>query len=795
MIKNYLIIGFRSLRKHRFYSLINISGLALGLAACLLLVAWVTHELSYDEFHTNANRIYRSSLEYSFGGQTAKTAVSPTALLPLLERNFPEVESGVRLYNPARWNPFVIRKGENVFQEEKFFYADSTFFQVFSFALLHGNPREALTNPNTVILTQSMAKKYFGDEDAMGKTIQVNNKTEYLVTGIIEDIPSNSLLQFDFIGSFSSLNASKEQSWWSANYETYVLLSPSTDMAALTTKTEALVKKEVGSELTDPGDFVKYNFILLTDIYLRSEMNESVKVSDIKYIYIFSSIAFLVLLIACVNYINLATARAADRAKEVGIRKVVGALRNQLFFQFIGESLIITFLALATALLIAKLSLPSFDAITGRVFAGQMIFSPMFIGGSIIISLLIAFVAGAYPSLTITSFRPVQVLKGNFKTSGKGIWLRQSLVVFQFSVSIILIIGTLVVLQQLDFIQNKKLGFEKENTIMLPLDSKTKEVYDQLKAEVLREGIGSYVARATESPTLIGGGYSITLEGSANNTGMIVTAMSVDPEFIPALEMELASGRNFNEVDAERVKSDTSYAFILNESALHELSLENEKAIGARISLNGRKGQIIGVVKDFHYTPLQKRIAPLVLFNQESDLNYIFIKLKPGKESLSQLEKICKTLTPHRPFEYVFLNEQYNTLYDNEQRMGKIISAFSFLTIVIACLGLLGLVSFSAAQKTKEIGVRKVLGATATNIVFLITKEFIKLVIISIAIGLPIAYWMMDQWLNDFAYKTNIGLTPIILSACIAVAIALATASYHAVKAALLNPANTLRNE
>lgn len=795
MIKNYLIIGFRSLRKHQFYSLINITGLALGLAACLLLVAWVSHEFSYDKFHINANRIYRSSLEYSFGGQTAKTAVSPTALLPLLKRNFPEVESGVRIYNPSAGNPFIIRHEEKIFQEKKFFYADSTFFQVFSFVLLKGNPSEALTNPNTAILTQATAEKYFGKEDPMGKTIQVNNRTEYLITGVVKGPPSNSLLQFDFIGSFSSLDASKEQIWWSANYETFVVLSPSADVSALTRKTEELVKKELGSELTNPGDFIKYNFLPLTDIYLRSDMNESIPVSDIKYVYIFSAIALLVLVIACINYINLATARAADRAKEVGIRKVVGAVRNQLFFQFIGESLIITFLALITAWLIARLSLPLFDTITGKTFAGKIIFSPLFIGGSIAVSFLIAFVAGAYPSFAITSFRPVQVLKGNFRTSGKGIWLRQSLVVFQFCVSIILTIGTLVVMRQLDFIQSKKLGFSKENTVILPLDLKTEGVYNQLKTEILRSGVGSHVARATESPTLIAGGYSINLEGSTNNTGMIVTAMSVDPDFIPALGMELSEGRNFTIADLERVKSDTTYAFILNEAAVHELAIESEKAIGAKVSLNGRKGEVVGVLKDFHYAPLQKKIAPLVLFNQESDFNYLFIKLKPGKQSLSDLQTICKTLTPHRPFEYTFLDQQFSTLYSNEQRMGKIITAFAFLTIAIACLGLLGLVSFSATQKTKEIGVRKVLGATAASIVFLITKEFTKLVLAAIAIGVPIAYWMMDQWLNDFAYRTDIGLSPVLLAACIAIVIAFATSSYHAVKAAVLNPANTLRNE
>ncbi len=794
MIKNYLIISLRSLLKHRFYAAINITGLALGLAASLLLTTWIIHELSYDTFHVNAKRIYRSSMEYSFGGQTARTSVSPTALLPALQKNFQEIESGVRLYNPSSWNPFILRKDDKLFQEERFFYADSTFFEVFSFDLLSGNPDKALTEPNTVVLTQTSAKKYFGSEDPLGKTIQVNNKTEYLVTGVMEDVPSHSYLQFDFIGSFSSLGASREQIWWSANYETYVLLAPGSDIASLTSKTEILVKKELASELTDPGDYVRYNFIPLTDIYLRSDMNESVQVSDIKYIYIFGSIAFLLMMIACINYINLATARAADRAKEVGIRKVVGALKKQLFLQFIGESLVITFFSLVTALVIVKLSLPAFDALTGKVFAGKMIFSPVYIGAAVVLSLGVAMLAGAYPSLAITSFKPVQVLKGNFKTSGKGIWLRRSLVVFQFSISVALIVGTLVVIKQLDFIQNKKLGYNKENIIILPLDSKTEEVYSQLRTEVLKSGTASSMSRATESPTQIAGGYSITLDGG-NDNGMIVTAMSVDTAFINGLGMELSEGRNFTQADFDKTKSDTIYSFILNESALHELALDKEKVIGISANLNGRKGQIVGVVKDFHYAPLQKKIAPLVLFNQERDFSYIFVKLRAGKESLAEMERICRQLLPHRPFEYTFLDQQYNAMYDNEQRMGKIVTVFAFLTIVIACLGLLGLVSFSAAQKTKEIGIRKVLGANATSIIFLITSDFTKLVVVSIVIGVPVSCWMLQQWLNDFAYKTEIGLLPVFISSGLCITIALVTAGYHAIKAALINPANTLRNE
>jgi putative ABC transport system permease protein len=792
MIKNYFLIAIRSLRKHLSYSAINIFGLSLGLATCILLVTWIRHELSYDKFHEKADRIYRASLEYSFGGHTSKTSVSPTALLPAAQKNFAEVESGVRLYNPSASNGFVIRQDDKLFQERKFYYADSTFFKVFSFSLVKGNPDKALTEPNSVVLTRSMAKKYFDSEDVIGKTIEVGNKGDYIITGLVEDAPSNTLLQFDFIGSFSSLAASKETSWWSANYETYMLLTAGADVSALTHKTNELVKQEVASELTNPGDYVKYNFYPVGDVYLKSGM-----ASDIQYVYIFGSIALLVLIIACINYINLATARAADRAKEVGIRKVVGALRNQLFMQFISESAILTFIALIFSFLLAKIALPLFNQVTGKQFDSGAFINSEFILISIIASVVIALLAGAYPAFAITAFNPARVLKGNFKTSGKGIWLRQSLVVVQFSISIILIVGTIVVLQQLSFIQNKKLGYSKENVVIMSLDAKTAAVYNEFRTEILRSGIASHVARAIESPTKIDGGYSVMLPGDANEIGMIVTANAVDPDFIPALNIKLVAGRNFTENDYIKMRTDTITSFVLNESAIRDLGLAVETAVGTTIDMNGRHGEIVGVSEDFHFAPLKQKIEPLVLFTEEYQFSTIFIKLKEGNttELLAKLKSICNTVTPHRPFDYTFLDEEYAAMYKNEERMSQISTTFATLTILIACLGLFGLVSFSAAQKTKEIGIRKVLGATASSIVLLITKDFTRLVIISIIIALPLAYWIMYQWLNDFAYKTEIGVWPLLLAAGLSIVIAFGTASFQAIKAALINPVDTLRSE
>ncbi len=800
MLKNYLLASLRSLRKQISYSIINITGIGLGLATCLLLSLWIFHELSYDRFHEKAARTYRVSLEYSFGGQTARTSVSPTALLPALKKNFPEIEEGVRFYNQSAWSPYVVKNGENIFQENKFYHADSSFFKVFSFKLLQGNPDKALTEPNSVVITQRMAKKYFGNEDVIGKTLNINNRVEYKITGVVENVPANSMIQFDFVGSFSSLDASKEQIWWSANYQTYVVVNEKADMNGLRSKTNEIVKQAVANELGNAGDYVVYNFTPFTDIYLKSEVDEPEVVGSILYVYVFAAIAFLILITACINYVNLATAKASDRAREVGIRKVVGAVRTQLFFQFICESLIVTLFGFCLAFFLSQLALPLFNSLTGKSFVGVDLLNSTVLFWCVIGWVSIAFLAGIYPALAITSFKPVSVLKGNFKRSNKGIWLRQSLVVFQFSVSIILMIGTAVILQQLEYIQSKKLGYDRENVVVLPLDRQAKAKYQQLKTEFERTGFVVNMGRATEAPTKINGGYGIKLPGSKSELGMVVKATSVDEDLVPTLKMNVVTGRNFNEADYKRYSVDSVMAIIVNQSTLKELGVKEDEALSTTVSFNGGKTVIVGVVEDFHFSSLQEKISPLVLFaaKYDWDLNNAFMKLKPGnvKEQLDELKKISTSLLPHRPFEYEFLDQKYQKMYDKEQRMGKVTTVFSALAIAIACLGLLGLVAFAAAQKTKEIGIRKVLGATSSSIVGLITKDYMKLVIISMFIGIPSAWYILNEWwLGSFAYHTTIGVAPLLFSALGCLLIAFSTASYQAIKAAWTDPTKTLRSE
>lgn len=796
MISNYLRIALRNLRKHFNYSVINIAGLSLGLTVCLLLTLWVRHELSFDSFHRDYHRLYRLGLEYSFGGQTAKTPQSPTALLPAVMENFEEVENGVRFYNGAGFRPVVVKKDDVLFEETSFYFADSTFFDVFSFELVKGNKSTALREPNTVVLTESMAGKYFGDEDPVGKQIVVN-RTEYVVTGVAADVPGNSTYKFDFVASFASLSASKETIWWSANYQTYIVLNESADVSALQDKINVLVKEALKDEISSPGDYVKYNLMPLSDIYLRSDVQEPVVVGNIQYVWIFSIIAALVLLIACINYINLATAKAADRAKEVGVRKVSGALRKQLMVQFIGESVVLTLLAFAGAIILSLLTLPLFNELTGKAFATWAILDPAFILPALAVLFFISILAGAYPAVVITGFKVVSILKGNFRTSGRGIWLRQALVVFQFSISILLIVGTIVILKQVDFIRDKQLGYEKDNVIMLPLDSRIQQVYPQLKTEMMRSDVVVEMARASESPVNVQGGYSINAPAS-NEQGMITRAVPIDEGFVPTFSMSIIAGENFTENDFKILREDTVHSFILNEAALTALSISMDDAIGMPVRMNGRNGAIKGIVKDFHFSSMHEPIGPLVLFTDDDQFNFYFIKLKPGNvdESLARLKAISKELAPHRPFEYKFVDERFAALYAGEQRMGLVSSVFAALAIVIACLGLLGLVSFAASQKSKEISIRKVMGATAPGIVLLITRDFTKLIVLAIILSAPLSWYVMENyWMTNFAYRTSIGIMPFVFTAAGCLVVAFGTASYQAIKAALVNPAQSLRNE
>lgn len=800
MLKNYIKIAFRNLVRKLGYTSINVFGLAIGITCCLLIGVYVVEELSFDRFHNNADNIYRVNVTYSMGGTSQSTYVTPTAALPTMQREFNEVVTGTRIFDVAMFSPQVVSLDDISFQEERFFYADSTFFNVFSFELIKGTKDKALVDPNSVILSESMVSKYFGDKDALGEIIKVGHK-EFKVTGIIKDIPDNSHLKFDFLASFSSLNASKSEVWWSANYATYVVLNDNANLKLIEDGLEKVVREALGQDAFQGDDRIVFELFPMTDIHLRSPLGTEMQTQgDIKYIYIISVIGLLILVIACINYMNLATARSMDRAREVGMRKVLGAVKGQLFNQFMGESVIVTTVSAVIALVIINMTLPSFNNLTGKTLTSSDMLDPTILLGLFLIVVTVSFLAGAYPAISISSLQPGSVLKGNFKRSKSGGLLRKVLVVVQFSISILLIIGTMVIYKQLNFMRDKKLGYSKENILVLPTDGQVNKSFQSIKSalELRSDVIG--VSIASESPTEINGGYTIEIQGvDAPSTGTV--ALTVDQDFTSTMQMEVAYGRTFTESDTKLATLDSvelrQYAFVVNETLLSQLMVSPEDAVGRNASLNGRKGQIIGVVKDFHFASLHRKINPLVMLIEAEQYNKLFIKINTDNitQSLNEIENVWKTIVPERPFVYSFMDEDYDALYQSEQRLGNIFIVFATLAIIIGCLGLLGLVSFTVQQRNKEIGVRKVLGASVSSIFILISEDFGKLILVSFLVSAPIGYYLMSDWLTGFEYRTSVGVLPIVASVFIAVFVAIATISYNSIKAAVTNPTETLRNE
>lgn len=799
MLKNYIKIAFRNLVRRIGYTSINVFGLAVGISCCLLIGIYVMDEMSYDKFHANADDIYRVNINYSMGGTSQSMYVTPTALLPTMKREFNEVVSGTRIFDVAMFSPQVVTLNDISFQEERFFYADSTFFDVFSFELKEGIKNKALVNPNSVILTESMVTKYFGDNDALGEVIKVG-QTEYQVTGVLKDIPDNSHLKFDFLASFSSLGASKSETWWSANYATYVLLNDNANISKIEDGIEKVVKEALG-EVFQNDDRISFDLFPMTDIHLRSKLSTEMQTQgDIKYIYIISFIGFLILVIACINYMNLATARSMDRAREVGMRKVLGAVKRQLFNQFMGESIIVTTLAAVISLVIINIALVPFNNLTGKTLNSTDILNPVILSGLVSIIIVVAFLAGAYPALSISSLQPGNVLKGTFKRSKTGGLLRKVLVVVQFSISILLIIGTMVIYKQLNFMQSKKLGYSKDNVLVLPTDRQVNKNFQSIKSALEQRDDVVGVSMASESPTEINGGYGIEIQGVETPNSNTV-AITVDQEFTKNMEMEIIHGREFTEADTKLATLDSielrQYAFIVNEMLLNQLMISPEDALGRNAKVSGRSGQIVGVVKDFHFASLHRKINPLVLFIEPAQYNKLFIKLNSDNvgQSLSEIESVWKQIVPERPFVYTFMDEDYDALYRSEQRLGNIFIVFATLAIIIGCLGLLGLVSFTVQQRNKEIGVRKVLGASVSSIFMLISEDFGKLILVSFVVAAPIGYYLMSDWLGGFEYRTVVGVVPIVASIVITIVVAIATISYNSINAAVTNPVKTLKSE
>ncbi len=801
MLQNYFTIALRHLSRNKAYSLINILGLAIGLACFILIATYVLFELSYDNFHEKGDRIVRLTSVGSFGGEVQEFAPTPTAAYPTFTREFPEVETGVRIYDVSGFSPIVVQYKDKLFEESGFLFADSTFFDIFSFKVLRGNPNTLLDDLNTVVVTESMAKKYFGNEDPLDKTITTDGSREYKVTGVVADVPANSQIKFDFIASFHTLEGWREEIWGSANFITYLQLNDPQAIPQLEKKIRTYMDEAMGENMP-ANSFLTYVMQPMRDVHLRARVEGGLEPgSDIRYVYIFGAIALLILAIACINYMNLATARASERAREVGIRKVIGAFQKQLYQQFLGESAIVTFTALILGFGAASLLLPMFNQMTDRTMTFVFFENPSALAGLLGIGLLVSLIAGSYPAFMISGFQPIRVLKGDFKTSNSGIALRKGLVVFQFAVSIFLIASTIVVQNQMAFIQNKKLGYNNEQVLVLGTDSKIRQNIERFKNEFATVPNVENVALATETPTFIQGGYSIWAEGKPQDFRLSTRALAIDKDYLPTLDISLTAGSNFTDADYADVNKenyqDKYYRFLLNESAAAELGWKPEEAIGKRASLNGRTGEIKGVVEDFHFSSMHEAIGPLVLFIDNVQLNKIILKLNGNNiaSTIAAVESKWKELAPHRPFDYEFLDQEFDQLYSAEERTGNLAATFAILAIFIACLGLFGLTAFAAQQRTKEIGIRKILGASVPNIVALLSKDFLFLVLFSMLIAFPAAWWAMNNWLEDFVYRIHVSWWIFALAGFSALLIALLTVSSQAIRAANINPVESLRSE
>ncbi|HMB91064.1 MAG TPA: ABC transporter permease, partial [Rhodothermales bacterium] len=790
MLRSYFTIALRNLKRHAGYASINITGLAVGLACCLFIFLFVRQELSYDRFHAQADRIARVSMTWIFDKTEIAVAKTTTMPGPGLQEALAEVVDYVRLQQASE---AVVQVNDQSFKETGWVYADSSLFDVFSFPLIQGDTKTALNRPNTVVLTQHIAEKYFGNADPVGQTLLINTNHVYEVTGVMADVPANSHIQFDMVGSFASLPAAQKRAWDSSSYYTYILLSSPEALARVREAIPGLLTAYFGE---DNPNTPRLHLMPLTDVYLHGIMGgEWSPEGDIRYVYIFSAIAALILLIACINYMNLATARAVDRAREVGMRKTLGAHKMQLFAQFMGEAFLTTGLGLLLAIGLVVVLMPLFNTLTGKTLMWDLRTTGLVLAGT---WLVVGLLAGSYPALVLSNFQPVKVLKGRFRSSSSGIWLRKGLVVFQFAITTFLIASTLVIYGQLQFIQNKELGFDKERVVVLPIDQTIRPQVASFKEALASSASVQQVATASHLPIdgVAGRTYNA---GSTDAERQLLNTIEMDDDFIDLMGLHLLSGEPVLETDlAAPGEQETPFTILLNESAAQHFGWTPEEAVGQILYSSGIGGytRVKGVVEDFHFDSLHKPIEPLVLVAGKN-VYHLLVRTAPGdlRVTLDELEHTWKQFAAHRPFEYEFLDQEYAAVYRAEQRVGRMFTTFSLLAILVACLGLLGLAAYAVVQRTKEIGIRKVLGASPTSIVLLLSKEFVRLVVLAFIVAAPLAYFAMQHWLEDFAFRIDLSWWIFALAGGTALLIALLTVSFQSIKAALTDPIKSLRYE
>lgn len=809
MGSNYFKIILRNIKRHKIYSFINIMGLAIGMACCILLLLHIRSELSFDSYHQNADRIHRLCAYVNIGGKEEYGGQSNATAAEVLRKGFPEIVNTVRFrYTPGS----TVKFEDKLFFENNIYYADDTVFDIFSWPLTKGNPQTALNSPYSIVISEELAEKYFGTEDPLGKILNFNDQENYQVTGVMENIPQNSHFVFDALCSFKTLYVQgKEMSfilrdWLSYNFMTYLLLDKGADYQEVNKKIRNLLEIHAGNQMEAKGAKEELFLLPLKDIYLRPVWQTT---GPILYVYIFSVIALFVLLIACVNFMNLSTARSANRAKEVGMRKVLGAERKKLIAQFLGESFFLSFLSLCIALFLVDLALPVINALSGQSLSLDFVEIPWLIPGFLGLAAFTGLIAGSYPALYLSAFHPVKVLKGSLKSASANSRLRRILVVFQFSISITLIIGTGIIIKQLNHMKHEDPGFNKEHVLVLPLtDSAVRDSIPVIKKEFRQHPGVIHVAASSTIPGWWPPSGDKIPEGYTQAQMQLMDELNVDEDFIPLMGIEVIAGRNFS----REFGTDNRNSVIINETAARRYGWTNPlgktiKTFDPKRTDPSEPGwiskSVIGVVKDFHLRYLSQVIEPLFI---QSDpdfpiphgvLDLMLVRINPEKmsDTLRFLEKKWAEIAPSSAFDPFYLDDAFNAQFINMERSRGVFSYFTFLAIFIGCLGLFGMASFTTEQRTKEIGIRKVLGSSVANIVFLLSKELMGSVLLANAIAWPLAYIMLRNWIQDFPYRTDINILIFVASAGFVFVIGLATISYRAVKAALANPADSLRYE
>lgn len=796
MFRNNFKIAIRNLWKNKVSTVINVFGLTTGLTSCLLIALFIRYEASFDQFQPNKERIARVVMEYSFEGSTDKIAgtFTSTKVAPVFSRTFPEVVKGIRMTDAS----VIVELNHEPITEPNFLYADSTFFDAFHYEMLQGNPATALNGFDKVVLTESMAKKYFPQGDAVGKELLIGeNKTPYEITGVMRDYPAASQMQFDFLASFSSLRSNQERTWFNANYTTYLLLNDADAFASLQAKLHPFME----NEMKDTGAAIRFYLEPFRDVHLYSPHSDLVPNTSITYLYILSGIALLIIVIVCFTYINLSTAKSIERAREVGIRKVSGAARGQLFWQFIGESLVLCSLSVIVSFGLATVLLPYFNMLIEKSLTASDLFTPGFLLATFIATWIISLAAGSYPALILSGLQPVRVLKGIFKNTHSAKVLQQSLTVFQFAISVFLIVVTLVIQRQLYFIQHRNLGYDRDHIINLSVGwTADFNQITTLKNELKTNSSIVQVSRCASSPVNIFSGYSMRLPSMPEKTELSTNANPVDADFIRTAGLQLVAGTDFTDQQVQQTTAKDwdakQFHYILNESAVKKLGFaSNEEAIGREMILNS-PGIIVGVIRDFNFQTLRNTIEPLVLFTASWG-NRLLVKVKgddmPG--TLAFIETKWKQLLPNRPFEYRFLDEDYARMYKTETQLGKIMNFFSAIGIVLACLGLFGLSSYMIQQRMKEVSIRKVLGASVWSLFRILSGNFVRLVLLAIVLAVPAAYILMKHWLDGFVYRINLHVWIFVVAGLSTLLIAVVTIGIHGIRAAVDNPVKGLRSE